>query len=142
MTENAEIKIIFEDDISGIKALTDDIIECMEIIDDFSLDGRYIDCDFKNERMAKEEAQNFKMCYYSLFLVAKPQKLSVRKLLEWLKPMQKFIVGIYRNGQLPSRFENRRIDESASDKFLLNQFAVALKEKLTEFAKQQTPHSD
>lgn len=135
-----EAILVHQQDTLELKLLSEEVLECLETIDSFSLKGEYINWDNPNGRMSHQDAEMFRLCYFNLFTetnLRKLQKITPKKLLKKLKPMHAFIIGIYRHGTPSHRFESKRVDEDVSDEMILEYFALALKEKLIVFVKQK-----
>lgn len=114
-----------------MKLLSKDVVDCMEMLDAFSLDGKYIDINESDNRMSSQEAQEIKNCYYSIFsLFYKKKKINRKTIKRRLKPIKTFIVGIFRNGTPAYRFKSMSVDKAVSDDYILDEFAAALEEKL------------
>ncbi len=135
-----ETVLVHQQDTLEIELLSKDVVECMETIESFSIKGEFIHWNTPNGRMSHQEAEIFRLYYFNLFIetnLRKLQKTTPKKLLKQLKPMHEFIIGIYRNGTPSHRFESKRVDDDVSDEWILEQFALALKNKLIAFAKQK-----
>lgn len=127
----SETLVIHKYDISEMKLLSKDVVDCMEMLDAFSLDGKYIDINESDNRMSSQEAQEIKNCYYSIFsLFYKKKKINRKTIKRRLKPIKTFIVGIFRNGTPAYRFKSMSVDKAVSDDYILDEFAAALEEKL------------
>ena len=137
MLEN-EIIVISKDNITEIKLLSKVVVICLEIISSFAADGRYIPRDISEGRMTSEEANELYIALYSKLLKLsfknpnELQKMKPKKILKMIQPAHSFILGIYRNGTPANRFKSMRADESVSDDFILEQFAIEFKESLVQ----------
>ncbi len=124
--------IILKNDKKGMQLLSQDVVECLESIDSFSIDGKYINPNIIEGRMSNNQVTEFKKCYFGLFIKKHIKWWSTRKIIKELKPLHSFIVSIYRNGTPSYRFESKRVDDKVTDKYILKQFALAFKMKIKE----------
>ena len=130
--------VISKEDTEEMKILSKGVVICLEIINSFSMDGKYIPSHISNGRMSSEEANNLYTALYSKLLnlnVHKPkklQKMKPKKLLKIIEPAVPFILGIYRNGTPNYRFQSMRVDASVTDDYILKQFAVVYKERIVK----------
>jgi hypothetical protein len=149
MPDNKVI-IVSKDNIAEIKLQSKVVVICLEIIGSFAADGRYIPSDISKGRMKQEEVNKLYIALYSKLLKLsfknpkKLQRMKPKKILKLIRPAHPFIIGIYRKGTPRDRFKSMRVDESVSDNFILEQFAIEFKESLvhgisdyvTNFTKQ------
>lgn len=118
--------------------MSKEVVICLEIISLFSAEGQYIPPDISQGRMTSEEVNELYIALYSKLLnlsfknPKKLQKLRYKKILKIIRPAHPFILGIYRNGTPANRFKSMRADESITDDFILEQFAIEFKKSIIQ----------
>lgn len=133
-----KVIVISKDNIEEIKLLSKEVVICLEIISSFSTDGRYISPEIPKGRMSSEEVNEIYITLYSklsrlnITNPKKLQKIKKKKILKIIKPAHPFILGIYRNGTPANRFKSMRADESITDDFILEQFAIEFKKSIIQ----------
>lgn len=128
--------VIDRNDSQRMRLLSDDVIECMEMLDAFSLGGKYIDITETESRMSIEQAEIIKDYYYRIFRYAYNNKrIKLRKVKKLLKPIKGFIIGIYKNGTPAYRYESKRVSAEVDDSYIIEEFSLALIERLTEYTR-------
>lgn len=137
MTEDKVI-VIKKDNIDEIKLLSKEVVICLEIISSFSAKGQYIPPDISQGRMTPKEVNELYISLYgklhnlNIRNPKKLQKMSHKKISKIIKPAHPFILGIYRNGTPNNRFKSKKVDESVTDDFILEQFAVEFKKSIIQ----------
>lgn len=128
--------ILSAGDDENLLILSKGVVVCLEIITAFSIDGKYVPRDILVGRMSSDQASELNMVLFgelSSMAYNKPKKLAKlkpKKILKAIHPAHDFIIGIYRNGT-PSYFmPSMRVDKTISNQQILEQFALAYKERL------------
>lgn len=130
--------IVSKDDVDELKLLSKGVVVCLEIMSSFSVDGKYIASDNFDRRISTEQVNTlYESLYGELTRLSftKPQKLqrmSTKRILKMIHPAHSFIIDIYRNGTPNYRFKRMRVDESVTDKIIIDQFAIEFKNSLVQ----------
>lgn len=130
--------IVEKNDIESLKQLSRAVVFCLENIEMFSAEGKYISEDLTAERMTKEQVNALQISLFaelSAIAFKRPkrlQRMRPKQILKRVKAALPFVVGIYRNGTPDYRFKGMRAADDIPDEIILASFAEEFKARLVK----------